>query len=78
VEEYAVAGVETYILIDTIQPRGQATLQLIGYTLAPDGYQLLAPDERGRLWLEVPRIWLGIEGLLRRSWAAARRLHCPR
>jgi Uma2 family endonuclease len=60
-DEYEEAGVETYILIDTAHSRGRSTLRLIGYTLTPEGYQLLAPDEHGRLWLEVARIWLGIE-----------------
>jgi colicin import membrane protein len=61
VEEYEVAGVETYVLIDAIQSRGRSTLRLIGYTLTPEGYQSLAPDERGWLWLEAVGIWLGIE-----------------
>jgi Uma2 family endonuclease len=61
VEEYEVAGVETYILIDAAHSRSQPTLQLVGYTLTPDGYQPLTPNEHGRLWLEVAHIWLGID-----------------
>lgn len=60
VEEYEAAGVETYVLIDTARSRSFPALRLIGYGLTPDGYQLLVPDERGRLWLAVARTWLGI------------------
>lgn len=60
-DEYEEAGVETYILIDTAHTRNNPTLRLTGYTLTPDGYQSLSPDEHGRLWLEAARIWLGIE-----------------
>jgi colicin import membrane protein len=61
VDEYEVAGVETYVLIDTAHTRSHPALRLIGYTLTPEGYQPLIPDEHGRLWLEVASIWLGIE-----------------
>ena len=37
-------------------------LRLLGYQLTPDGYQPLALDEQGRLWLEPVRCWLGIAG----------------
>lgn len=60
-DEYAEAGVETYILIDTIRFRGSFALRLVGYTLTPVGYQPLAPDNRGRYWLAAARVWLGIE-----------------
>jgi len=34
----------------------------VGYTRTPVGYQPLAPDARGRLWLAPVRLWLGVEG----------------
>ncbi len=34
--------------------------RLLGYRLGPAGYQGQASDERGRLWLEEPRLWLGV------------------
>jgi len=59
-EEYDLVGVETYVIVDTVRRRGIETLRLLGYTLTPAGYQVMPPNERGWLWLEVPRIWLGI------------------
>ena len=59
-DEYDLVGVQTYIIVDTVMRQGVATLRLLGYTLTPAGYQALPPNEQGWLWLEVPRIWLGI------------------
>jgi len=35
-------------------------LELIGYQHAPAGYERIAPDARGWIWLEPLGIWLGI------------------
>jgi hypothetical protein len=35
-------------------------VRLIGYTLTPEGYRVLAPDDQGRLWLAPVRVWLGV------------------
>jgi len=40
--------------------RKQSTLRLLGYTQTPSGFQVLAPNERGWLWLAPTRVWLGI------------------
>ena len=59
--EYARAGVPLYVIVDTVRRRRQPILRLLGYALTPGGeYQPLAPDERGRLWLEPARTWLGV------------------
>lgn len=60
-DEYGEAGVETYVLIDTQRFRSRTVLRLVGYTLTPEGYQLLAPNDRGWLWLDVAHTWLCIE-----------------
>ena len=60
-EEYEQAGVPLYVIVDGVARRQRPTLRLVGYTLTPDGYQPLAPDERGRLWLAPVRLWLGVE-----------------
>ena len=61
-DEYELAGVPLYVLVDTVPRRRQPVLRLLGYQLVADGYQALAPDERGRLWLAPVRLWLGVEG----------------
>src|SRR5262249_25011621 len=60
-EEYEVAEVPLYVIVDAVTRRQIRTPRLHGYTLTPDGYQMLPPDERGWLWLEPARTWLGIQ-----------------
>ena len=59
-EEYALAGVAYYVIIDTLIQAGQPHLLLLGYRQGPTGFQVVAPDERGWLWLPPVRVWLGI------------------
>lgn len=61
-EEYDLAGVELYIIVDLVRRRDQVVPRLLGYRRTPDLYAVLPPDERGRLWLEPLRVWLGLEG----------------
>jgi Uma2 family endonuclease len=61
-EEYELAGVPLYIIVDTVGRRRQPVLRLLGYTLTPDGYQQLSANEHGWLWLEPARTWLGVQG----------------
>jgi Uma2 family endonuclease len=60
-DEYDLAGVPYYVIIDAVTTRRQPTLRLLGYERGPMGYQVLVPDGRGRLWLPPIRVWLGIE-----------------
>src|SRR5215212_589554 len=60
-DEYDLAGVPFYVIVDAVTTRSQPKLRLLGYERGPSGYQVLVPDERGRLWLPPIRIWLGIE-----------------
>lgn len=59
-EEYDLAGVPLYVIVDSVLPRNQPALRLLGYTRTEQGYQVLAPDAQGRLWLEPVRTWLGV------------------
>lgn len=59
-DEYEFANVPLYVIVDSLTRRGEETLRLYGYTLTPNGYQALAPDAQGRLWLEAVGLWLGI------------------
>jgi colicin import membrane protein len=59
-EEYAAVGVPLYVVVDIFYFQGRPQSRLAGYQLTPQGYQILPLDERGRLWLEPIRVWLGI------------------
>jgi Uma2 family endonuclease len=59
-EEYDLAGVPLYVIVDSVLPHNRPALRLLGYTRTEQGYQVLAPDAQGRLWLEPVRIWLGV------------------
>ena len=60
-EEYDLAGVPFYVIVDIVQRRGQSVPRLLGYHQTPSVYAVLAPDERGWLWLEPLNIWLGVQ-----------------
>jgi colicin import membrane protein len=55
-----LARVPLYVIIDTLTSGGRSQLLLLGYVQDPSGYQVLAPNERGWLWLDPVRVWLGI------------------
>lgn len=61
-EHYEQVGVAQYVIVDAVRGNRQVTPHLLGYLLGPDGYVAQAADERGRLWLEASRLWLGVEG----------------
>jgi len=59
-EEYHIVGVPFYIIIDRRIVRRQRTLRLLGYRYTPAGYEPMEPNERGWLWMEPLRAWIGI------------------
>jgi colicin import membrane protein len=61
-EEYDIAGVPLYVIVDTVVLRKRPILRLLGYTQTEDGYQVLPPNERGWLWLAPVQLWLGVAG----------------
>jgi Uma2 family endonuclease len=64
VAEYHAQKVPWYVIADTRYRKGRrVSLSLIGQRWAPDGYDGMAPDDRGRLWLEAVPAWLGTVGL---------------
>jgi Uma2 family endonuclease len=56
---YALARIPLYVLVDPLAARRPGLPTLVGYTLVGDDYQEMALDERGYLWLEPVRLWLG-------------------
>jgi Uma2 family endonuclease len=55
-------GVPVYVIADRGRRPGQSPFRLLGFRHAPDGYEALAANDRGWLWLEAVGLWLGIEG----------------
>ncbi|WP_028460153.1 Uma2 family endonuclease [Chloroflexus sp. Y-396-1] len=62
VAHYARAGVAQYVIVDSIERRGEQQLRLLDYRLVGDTYRLQPPDARGWVYLEVAGLWLGVEG----------------
>ncbi len=60
-EEYDLAGVPLYIIVDSVRRQGQSFLRLLGYQRVGMAYTVLAPDARGRLWLEPLGLWMGLQ-----------------
>jgi Uma2 family endonuclease len=60
-EEYDLAGVPLYVIVDAFTLAKQPRLRLLGYTRTPNGLQVLPPDARGWLWLEPVRLWLAVQ-----------------
>jgi Uma2 family endonuclease len=60
-DEYDLAGVPLYVIVDGVSLRRQAALRLLGFHRSGGYYQPLASDERGRLWLDPVHVWLGVE-----------------
>jgi Uma2 family endonuclease len=60
-EQYELARVPLYVIVDAVSLRRAPSLRLLGYQLTPTGYQPLAPDDHGRLWLGPARLWLAVE-----------------
>jgi Uma2 family endonuclease len=56
---YAKAGVAEYFMLEAAEGNGRHRID--GYRLHDGGYATIAPDDRGRLWSETNRLWLGVE-----------------
>ena len=59
-EEYGLARVPLYVIVDTLTAGGRSQLLLHAYAQGPNGYQVLAPSTHGWFWLAPVRAWLGI------------------
>jgi colicin import membrane protein len=58
---YYRAGVPLYVIADVLEESDDARrLELIGYRSGPAGYERVAPNDRGWIWLEPLQLWLGI------------------
>ena len=58
---YNRARVPLYVIVDADQEDGQSRrLSLMAFRWTRGGYQRIAPDPRGWIWLEPVRLWLGV------------------
>ncbi|MBS1252044.1 MAG: hypothetical protein MAG451_01080 [Anaerolineales bacterium] len=62
VDHYARVGAPYYAIVDIYQEGGETKRRLLGYELTPAGYANLPLNDRGWLWLDPVRLWLGIRG----------------
>ena len=60
-EYYHRARVPLYVIADVlVEDEETRHMELIGYRYAPAGYERIAPDARGWIWLDPLGIWLGV------------------
>ena len=58
---YHRARVPLYVIADVVEEDEETRhVELIGYRYAPAGYQRIAPDARGWIWLDPLGLWLGV------------------
>jgi hypothetical protein len=62
VDLYYRAGVQYYVIVDGVERHGQRVITLIGYRRGENRFERMPLDERGWLWLEPLKLWLGVEG----------------
>jgi Uma2 family endonuclease len=60
VDEYEMAGVPFYVIVETYTARRMILRRLKGYKLEDGAFATLSPDERGWLWIEPVGIWMGV------------------
>ena len=61
VDEYDMAGVPLYVIVDLYRRRGHTRIRLLAYHQSSDGLTPLTPDERGWFRLEPVGIWIGTQ-----------------
>lgn len=61
-KEYFRVSVPTYIIVDLPDEGDDGPIALYGYRAGAHEFELMQPDERGRLWLAAVELWLGVDG----------------
>jgi Uma2 family endonuclease len=59
---YYQLGVEYYAIVDRHERRSGVDVRVLGYGRGPTEFEELPGDERGWIWLEPVKLWLGVEG----------------
>jgi len=61
VDYYHRAGVPLYVIADVVeQDETDRRFELIRYERTPSRYKRVKPDQRGWIWLDPVRLWLGL------------------
>ncbi len=60
---YHRARVPIYVIVDARPHPGGRRMKLHGFRHAPEGYQPMPLDDRGRLWLEPLGVWMAVAGV---------------
>jgi Uma2 family endonuclease len=60
VDEYEMAGIPFYVIVETYTARRMTLRRIRGYKLEDGAFATLSPDERGWLWIEPAGIWMGV------------------
>lgn len=58
---YYRAGIPVYIISDAPYGGGKKPGGISPYKAGPNGYELLPVNDKGRFWLDVFNVWIGIE-----------------
>jgi hypothetical protein len=65
--------VPIYLIADVPEQTDVRRIDLIGYRHTPVGYEPIAPDTKGRIYLEPVRCWVGVT---LNSWGSYHCLAC--
>jgi Uma2 family endonuclease len=60
VMEYAIAGVQEYVICDRRRVRKQLVEEVLGYRLKGSHYQPISPDEEGRILCQTVGLWISL------------------
>jgi len=61
VDQYARAGVQEYVYIDSWQRKGQDVWEIAGFRLTGDRYLPMLPDEEGSIYCETVGLRIGLK-----------------
>lgn len=61
VEEYELAGVLEYVILDRVERRRQVSDEVIGYRLVRGRYRLITPDDQGRILCQTVGVWISLQ-----------------
>ena len=59
-EEYELAEVPEYVIVDSLRRRGQTTDEILGYHLERGRFRPIVPDDEGRIRCRTVGLWLSM------------------
>jgi len=61
VDEYETAGVAQYIIVECALRADWVRHTVRGFRMSESGYAPAPTNERGWIWLDAPRLWIGVQ-----------------